>query len=110
MINDPRSTLKRDSASGRCARPDAICCSPDALTNGPNGTADIDTEFDLISSRGTERSPSKSAGNDIINEFDVLGSESKDVSLAVRIWQCFTFVCVCAVWLSAGCQQITCWI
>ncbi|XP_076443079.1 epsin-2-like isoform X2 [Babylonia areolata] len=55
-------------------------------TNGTNGASTVDNEFDLLSSRSNETSPSKSAGGKGGDEFDLLGGGGGSSSSGGGAW------------------------
>ncbi|KAL8593220.1 hypothetical protein ACOMHN_009875 [Nucella lapillus] len=69
----PMQQASGGSAFGNGAGMDAFGAP---ATNGTNGAATIDNEFDLLSSRSNENSPTKSSGGQGVDEFDLLGGGS----------------------------------
>ncbi|KAK7113584.1 epsin-1-like isoform X2 [Littorina saxatilis] len=69
---DPWSGSSAPHAGGGGASLDAFGAPAAVTTNGTNGTSTIDNEFDMLSSRSNKDSPTKSAGGQGMDEFDLL--------------------------------------
>lgn len=69
--NDPWNSSPTPQGGGAFGGGGIDAFGATAATNGTNGASAIDNEFDLLSSRSSETSPSKSAGHEI-DEFDLL--------------------------------------
>ena len=57
-----------------------------AATNGTNGASStLDNEFDLLSSRSNDNSPSKTGGANNLDDFDLLSGECQEFIFDTRI-------------------------